>query len=176
MSDRNRFCQHCQTDISELSKRSKQCHACRDMKAEAHRYKHYDLTMGAMTRLSHSEHGTGEAWRAAVRQRVAAGRSHRSQRKDEERREREARRERNALLRSKGYYWVKEDEESMDGFGATAFQSVYGSRGEAWVLKRRDHAHAVDVDTALAEIAAGTNPRYDAQRGEWFNPQEGARD
>ena len=49
-------------------------------------------------------------------------------------RESKKRNETNARLRAHGYLWHKEDEESMDAFGATAFESIYGNASGIWIL------------------------------------------
>ena len=71
-------------------------------------------------------------------------------------RESKKRNETNALLRAHGYLWHKEDEESMDMFGATAFESIYGNASEVWVLTAPD-GRAVSVSQALVEIEAKKN-------------------
>ena len=60
----------------------------------------------------------------------------------------------NAKLRAHGYRWHKEDEESMDAFGATAFESRYGANASvAWTLLAPDNRE-VTVQQALQEIEA----------------------
>jgi hypothetical protein len=58
----------------------------------------------------------------------------------------------NSVLRQHGYRWHKEDEESMDFAGATAFESTYG-RGLSyvWTLSAPD-GREVTINQALAEI------------------------
>lgn len=72
-----------------------------------------------------------------------------------ERKARSAERERvNSILRQHGYTWSREDEESMDIFGATAFEAAYGSAAAvAWTLWSPDN-RAVSVAEALREIEA----------------------
>ena len=60
----------------------------------------------------------------------------------------------NSHLKSHGYLWVREDEESMDHAGPNAFAQVYGEHiSYAWVLVAPD-GREVSVEDALAEIAA----------------------
>lgn len=62
------------------------------------------------------------------------------------------RRYQNDVLRKHGYTWHKEDEESMDAFGATAFEERYGSNvSSVWELTAPD-GRTVTVQQALEEI------------------------
>jgi hypothetical protein len=64
------------------------------------------------------------------------------------------RRATNNYLYANGYRWYKEDEESMDAFGANAFEEVYGSVvSVVWTLISPD-GRAVTVAQALEEIKA----------------------
>ncbi len=64
------------------------------------------------------------------------------------------RRYQNDVLRKHGYTWHKEDEESMDVFGATAFEDRYGDNvSSVWILTAPD-GREVTVQQALAEINA----------------------
>lgn len=68
--------------------------------------------------------------------------------------QRRSREQINAILRQHGYTWSKEDEESMDVFGATAFECTYGAGLSAvWTLAAPD-GREVTVQQALAEIEA----------------------
>lgn len=73
------------------------------------------------------------------------------QRRIEDEQQRKARAERNSLLKSHGYRWHKEDEESMDFAGAGAFESMYGSANAVWILTAPDNRE-VTVAQALKEI------------------------
>lgn len=58
----------------------------------------------------------------------------------------------NRFLKSHGYRWSREDEESMDVFGATAFETTYGTHASAvWELTAPD-GRIVTVEQALEEI------------------------
>lgn len=71
---------------------------------------------------------------------------------DRERRaERERRDQINTVLHKGGYRWRREDEESMDRFGATAFDDLYGSRDHAWILVAPD-GRTVTVREALTAL------------------------
>lgn len=73
------------------------------------------------------------------------------QRRIEDEQQRKARAERNSLLRSHGYRWHKEDEESMDFAGPNAFGAMYGSASAVWILTAPD-GREVTVAQALKEI------------------------
>lgn len=62
----------------------------------------------------------------------------------------------NGILRAGGYRWIKEDEESMDAFGAGAFQAIYGNRDYVWLLIDND-GRKVSVHQAMQEMAARGN-------------------
>ena len=60
----------------------------------------------------------------------------------------------NAHLKAHGYRWVKENEESMDYAGPSAFAQTYGdSVSYVWVLVAPD-GREVSVEEALSEISA----------------------
>lgn len=59
----------------------------------------------------------------------------------------------NAILRTHGYQWRKEDEESLDAFGAGAFQALYGNASHVWLLIAPD-GREVAVREAMEAIAA----------------------
>lgn len=83
---------------------------------------------------------------AKLNQRAVADRERKAQREERERT--------NALLRQHGYRWRREDEGSMDVFGANAFESVYGTGASvAWTLHQPDGSE-VSVAQALKEIEA----------------------
>lgn len=58
----------------------------------------------------------------------------------------------NAILRQHGYRWHKEDAESMDAFGANAFESTYGGHLDSvWILTDPD-GREVSVAEAFRRI------------------------
>jgi len=98
---------------------------------------------------------------AQLDQRIA---NDRQARKDADKARHYARNERehtNSILRTGGYRWIKEDEESMDAFGANAFQSIYGNRDYVWLLIDGE-GREVSTRQAMTEMAAKNN--YKAQQ------------
>jgi hypothetical protein len=58
----------------------------------------------------------------------------------------------NSALSRAGYRWQREDEESMDRFGATAFNAIYGGQSESvWFIVAPD-GRTLSLQQALAEI------------------------
>lgn len=86
-----------------------------------------------------------------LRQRQAEADAKRRRERDRkyERNDREAT---NAILRQHGYRWRKEDEESLDAFGARAFQDLYGNASHVWLLIAPD-GREVSIKQAMQEIA-----------------------
>jgi len=99
-----------------------------------------------------------------------------NQRRLEEQRRREAddtrraraeqRRIVNAILREAGYRWHREDEESMDAFGANAFNDIYGNRDHVWLLISPTGSE-VSVSEAMKDIAS-TNSLVGLKAQRWL--------
>lgn len=95
---------------------------------------------------------------AYIRERMSGNTNAKLSQRAAEKRERKERNEErarvNRLLKAHGYTWHKEDEESMDAFGATAFETTYGSSSSSmWILSAPD-GRSVSVNQALKEIEA----------------------
>lgn len=93
---------------------------------------------------------------ALIRERMGGNTNAKLNQRAVEQRERKASREErdrvNSILRANGYRWHKEDEESMDAFGANAFEDTYGTGASAaWSLVSPD-GRTVSVTQALREI------------------------
>lgn len=63
----------------------------------------------------------------------------------------------NQLLRRYGYRWERIDEESMDCFGAQAFQEMYGDRDVVWILHAPDGTETTTTDAMQAIAARGND-------------------
>lgn len=119
----------------------------------------YNTALTALAEVKSAGNMTVEEAIAFAEQRMAETEAERQQRRiAEERAEKERtaarlqRKYQNELLYKYGYRWHKEDEESMDAFGATAFETTYGGNVSAvWILTD-SNGHEVTVEQAMREI------------------------
>lgn len=119
----------------------------------------YNVALSALAVVKANGGGTIDEAIVFTRQRMSGEADAKWQVKiAEERRQKalaEARAERkyqNGILYANGYRWHKEDEESMDAFGATAFEERFGSHvSEVWLLTAPD-GREVTVAQAMQEI------------------------
>lgn len=141
------------------SKRQKNHPAISALLAKSTKYGNYGAALTAMAEVKAAGNMTITEAIAFVNQRMDETDAERQKRRIAEEREEkartEARLERKALndnLYRHGYTWHKEDEESMDAFGATAFSDLYGNHvSEVWILTNPE-GHEVTVAQALASI------------------------
>lgn len=119
----------------------------------------YNAALTALAEVKSAGNMTIDEAIAFANQRMAETDAQRQQRRIAEEREEKARTEarltrkrQNELLYKHGYRWHKEDEESMDVFGATAFENIYGNGvSEVWILTTTA-GREVSVAQALEEI------------------------
>lgn len=152
-------CQHTGIEFEAASKRTKMHPAISAIKNEAAKDGTYRQVMEAITAAEKETWTSIEdavefitdmaagritakrnADRAAGAEKAAAEKA----RKDAA----QARKERNDKLYRNGYRWSKETEESMDIFGATAFDA---EGGNTWILTAPD-GRIVTVKQAMSEI------------------------
>lgn len=155
-------CQHCGSKLS--NPRAKNCDDCNSIKYTANKEGVYGQAVNALNeayanglRGKQVSNYARAVMKTAIAERSANLDAQRKAEREEERarRERKANREKtNSILRAHGYWWNREDEESMDRFGATAFETTYGPHvSVVWELVAPD-GRTVTVEQALAEIAA----------------------
>lgn len=128
------------------SKRAKNCAACTEVKQDAMKWNAYAAAIEAINSAQRAGL-TGDAVREAGRDAIEQARGMLSERGAQERVEarakiakRQARRALNAKLASRGYTWLKNDEEMAEAFNAD------------WMLVGPNGA--TTVKQALAEIEA----------------------
>lgn len=154
-------CQHCGIELS--NPRAKNCDDCSRVKYDANKESVYGQVVSALNEAYanglRGESVSGyarEAMKNAIAERNATLDARRQAERDGERARREQkakRKETNRILRAHGYTWNREDEESMDAFGANAFGQMYGNASFVWELIAPD-GRTVTVAQALAEIEA----------------------
>lgn len=130
------------------SKRQKNHPAISALLAKSTKYGNYGVAMTALAEVKSAGNMTIDEAIAFVNQR--------EEREEKARTEaRLARKRKNEVLYKHGYRWHKEDEESMDAFGATAFEDIYGSSvSHVWILTAPD-GREISVEKALEEIKNG---------------------
>lgn len=144
------------------SKRQKNHPAISALLAKSTKYGNYGVAMTALAEVKSAGNMTIDEAIAFVNQRMAETDAERQTRRIAEEREEKARTEarlarkrKNEVLYKHGYRWHKEDEESMDAFGATAFEDIYGSSvSHVWILTTPD-GREISVEKALEEIKNG---------------------